>query len=139
MIYILHMIFLNWMIMFLMMTYSVFSMMISRLCLIMNYTKLQNSMITIIIFHDHSLILKYFLRNRDRQNSDHSTKFLINLIFATLTLFTTLLPRLLTNQIPVHFNQSQTFNRNTPTKNGLQPLPRKNYCLFTPSPSSSDK
>ena len=39
----------------------------------------------------------------------------------------------------LHFNQSETSNRNTRSKKDFRPLPRKDFCLFIPSPSYSRK
>ena len=55
-------------------------------------------MIIILAFQDQNLILKFYIINNDRQNFNHSTNFLIYLIFPTLTLFATLLRHFLTNQ-----------------------------------------
>ena len=69
-------------------------------------------MIVIIILDDQNLILKTYTINHDRQNFHRSKNFLNFLMFPTLTLFTTLVPHSLSNQI---FLCTST-NHNPPTE-----------------------
>ena len=75
-IYILHMIILNLMIMFLMMTQSVIMMLINPICLITKNTNHQKRMLIIVITLDQNLIPKMYLKDHGRQNFSHSTTFL---------------------------------------------------------------
>ena len=136
MTYVLHRLILNLMIMVLMMTHAVIKMMMNQLCLIKNYTNPCKWMIVIIVVDDQNLILKTHTMNHDRQNFHHSRNFLEFLIFPILTLFTTIVRHSLSNQT---FLCTST-NHNPPIEK-LEPninYDHYRYCLFIPSPSSSE-
>ena len=99
MIYILHVIILNLMIMFLEMTGSVIMKMINQLFLILIFSNLQNRMIVIKITHDQNLILK-ILHKKPRSSKFQSFNELPEILnLPKMTLFTTLLRYSLNNQI----------------------------------------
>ena len=106
-IYSLYKVNLKLMIMFLMITHSLMTMMTNQICLKMNSKNLQNEEINIIIRLDQFMGLKNYIEIQDRQHFNQPTKFLKYLIFPDLTLFTTLLRYLMTNQIPLCISTNQ--------------------------------
>ena len=95
-------------------------------------------MMIIMIPLDQNLIPKVCIKIKMTTNFKPSTNFLIYLIFEKLVLFSTNLRLSETNQIPLHFEQSQASNRHSPTEYDLRPQLRKSYWFFLRSRSLPD-